>query len=86
MEAQTKVKDITVLMKYSQKEYDIVCPDEIEYGDMFTVTSQGMSNTYEVVEIQEQRKEKGKHKDESRRRQWAKVIAKVKASNPIVNK
>lgn len=53
---------------------------------MFTVTSQGMSNTYEVVEIQEQRKEKGKHKDESRRRQWAKVIAKVKASNPIVNK
>lgn len=55
---------IEILKKFDNGTVDVVSIEEVKVGDEFMKT---------IVNINEQRKERGTYDDESKRRMWAKV-------------
>lgn len=66
---------VTILKKEKGNICDIVSEKEICIGDdlIVGITKEGHQITASVINIHEQRKERGIYKDEGKRRMWAKI-------------
>lgn len=66
---------IEILKKFDNSTVDVVSREEVKVGDEFMIgrTNDGKPIMKMIVNIHEQRKERGTYDDESKRRMWAKI-------------
>lgn len=72
-----KYKKMNVLLNRKNDIYDLVHNAEIMIGDEFFDDTISQPPRRVIVEIFEQRPERGTYKDESNRRIWAKIKSKL---------